>query len=134
MENIPRIGVGVIIKRNGKVLAHKRRGAHGEGTWGLIGGHLNFMETIEECARREALEEIGAVLKNLRIVDFTNNFFPQENKHYLTVFVTADLSNVSTINVNEPDKIEALEWFEWDNLPEPMFVPVVNLKKKGFRP
>ncbi len=48
-----RIGVGVMIFKDGKVLAGRRKGAHGEGTWAWPGGHLEYMESFEGCARRE---------------------------------------------------------------------------------
>jgi 8-oxo-dGTP diphosphatase len=38
----------------------------------------------------------------------------------------------------EPEKAEAWQWFNWEELPEPLpeplFLPVQNLVKQGFRP
>ena len=59
MENRPRIGVVVIIKKDNKILFGKRKGSHGEGSWSFPGGHLEFNENIEDCAVREVLEETG---------------------------------------------------------------------------
>jgi 8-oxo-dGTP diphosphatase len=47
----PRVGVGVIIIKNNKVLLLKRKASHGIGTWAFVGGHLEFNETLEECAK-----------------------------------------------------------------------------------
>ena len=65
MQKIPRIGVAVIVVRDGKVLLGKRKNAHGEGRWGFPGGHLEFMETVEACAAREVLEETGLGVSNI---------------------------------------------------------------------
>ena len=57
MFESPRVGVGVIITRNEQVLLLKRKNVHGSGSWSTPGGHLDFGESPEECAIREAKEE-----------------------------------------------------------------------------
>src|SRR3989339_718967 len=63
MKKMPKVGVAVIIIKNGKVLMHKRKNSHGDGTWSLPGGHLEFNESLEECAQRETFEETGMKIK-----------------------------------------------------------------------
>jgi 8-oxo-dGTP diphosphatase len=55
-ENRPKVGIGVFIFKDGKFLMGCRKGTHGAGTWSVPGGHLEFGESFEECAEREALE------------------------------------------------------------------------------
>ena len=62
----PKVGVGVIFVRNGMVFLAKRHGAHGEDTWASAGGHLENGETVEECGRRESMEELGLTVGDLR--------------------------------------------------------------------
>jgi 8-oxo-dGTP diphosphatase len=133
MANTPKVGVGTIIRNKNKVLLLKRKNSHGEGTWAFIGGHLEFNETPEECARREVLEEINIRINNPLATTFTNDIFPKEKKHYVTIFVVADHSG-DKIRINEPDKIEAVKWFEWGKFPSPLFIPLKNLLKKNFNP
>ena len=71
MTKFPKVGVGTIIKSKDKVLLLKRKNAHGDGTWAFIGGHLEFNESPEECARREVLEEINIRIKNPFAAIFT---------------------------------------------------------------
>jgi 8-oxo-dGTP diphosphatase len=52
-EQRPRVGVGVIVVKNGLVLIGKRKGSHGEGQWAWPGGHLEYMESFLDCAKRE---------------------------------------------------------------------------------
>lgn len=49
--------------REGRILL-QRRGD--DGTWGLPGGYLEIGETLEDGARREAREEMGLELDELR--------------------------------------------------------------------
>lgn len=129
----PRIGVGVIVLRNNRVLLGKRKGAHGSGTWSFPGGHLEGGETIDACARREVTEETGVTIRNIRHVAFTNDVFATEGKHYVTLYVAADHES-GTPRVAEPEKCERWEWFSWDTLPKPLFLPVQNLFAQGFDP
>ena len=62
----PQVGVGVLILRDGKVLLGRRKGSHGAGCWSAPGGHLEFGETLEDCAAREVLEETGLKIRNRR--------------------------------------------------------------------
>jgi 8-oxo-dGTP diphosphatase len=129
----PRVGVGVCICRDGKVLLGKRAGSHGEGTWSFPGGHLEFGESIEDCAHRETLEETGLEIERIRVGPYTNDFFPAEEKHYITLFVIAHSSQGQPQRV-EPHKCLEWKWFDWRSLPTPLFVPIQNLKKTGFNP
>ncbi len=52
----PKVGVGVIVVKEGKVLLLQRKNSHGSGTWCFPGGHLEYGESLEECAKREVLE------------------------------------------------------------------------------
>ncbi len=129
----PRVGVGVIIIKKDKVLLLKRKNSHGNGTWAFVGGHLEFNERLEDCAKREAKEEAGIILTKIKPVAFTNDFFKKENKHYITLFVTAEIKSGEVKNM-EPEKCEELDWFSWDKFPKPLFIPVANLRKQGFNP
>lgn len=131
--NVPRVGLGVIIRNKNKVLLLKRKGSHGEGTWAFIGGHLKMYESLENGARREVKEEIGISLGKVRAVYFTNDIFKHEKKHYITIFVIGDFEGQTT-KIMEPDKIEKLEWFEWGKFPKPLFEPLKNLLKAKFNP
>jgi len=132
MKN-PKIGVGVFVIKDNKILFGKRKNSHGNGDWNLPGGHLEYNEQIEECAKREVLEETGINIKNIKLVTFTNDIFKEEKKHYVTLFVIADYDSGEAILL-EPEKCEKWEWVEWNNLPQPLFLPIQNLLKQGFNP
>ena len=132
MEKRPKVGVAVIILKDDRVLMHVRKNAHGAGDWAFPGGHLEFGESPEECARRETLEESGLRLGRTKEVEFTNDIF-REGKHYVTLFVLAEYAGGEP-KVMEPDKGGKWEWIQWDRMPDNVMVPVMNLKAKGFDP
>jgi len=129
----PKIGVGVIVVSDGKVLMQKRRNAHGDGTWCFPGGHLEYGESPEECAARETREEFGVEISGAEPLAFTNDIFADEGKHYVTLFVQAGLGSGEP-RIMEPDKTTEIGWFAWDEMPRPLFLPIENLLKLGFRP
>jgi len=132
-NNRPKVGVGVAIIREGKVLLGKRKNAHGEGTWSFPGGHLEYSESWEACAQRETMEETGLEIKNIRFGTVTNDIFVPEKQHYITIIMLSDyVSGEATLM--EPDKCELWEWFTWDNLPEALFVSIQNLLKNNYNP
>ncbi len=126
----PAVGVAAILVREGRVLLGKRRGSHGEGSWGLPGGHLEWGESPEECARREVLEETGLVLGPLEKGPWTNDVFP-EGKHYVTLFLVAR-EWTGEVALREPAKCERWDFFAWDALPAPLFLPLENLVRSGY--
>ncbi|MCX5774664.1 MAG: NUDIX domain-containing protein [Fusobacteria bacterium] len=48
MKNRPKVGVGILIIKEDKVLFGKRENAYGDGAWSFPGGHLEFNESFEE--------------------------------------------------------------------------------------
>lgn len=133
MNSRPKVGVGVIVIKDGKVLLGKRKNAHGKGAWCYPGGHLEHGESLEECSRREVSEEAGVKIKNLRFSTITNDIFKSEKKHYITICMISELAS-GEVKVMEPRKCEEWRWFEWDKLPRPLFLPITNQLKAGFNP
>lgn len=132
----PRVGVAVIIRRGDRVLLGRRRSrTHGDGVWQFPGGHLEWGESVHDCARREALEETGLTLTETHDGPWTNDRFPaqpgQSERHYVTLFVIAEAPHGEAV-VREPDKCEGWEWFAWDALPSPRFLPIEHLLAQGF--
>jgi 8-oxo-dGTP diphosphatase len=118
-DSRPKLGVGVMVLKNGKVLIGKRKGAHGAGEWAWPGGHLEYMESFEDCARREVMEETGIEIHNIRFLRLMNlkEYAP---KHYVDIGLVAEWLSGEP-KVIEPDNVEGWEWRDLGNLPQPLF-------------
>jgi 8-oxo-dGTP diphosphatase len=128
MHNQLRVGLGVCIHKDGKILLGKRMNAHGDGAWCFPGGHVEFGESWEDCARRETREETGIEITNIRFATATNDIFLKEEKHYVTIIMRADYDS-GEVKIKEPDKCEQWQWFTLDDLPKPLFIPTENFLK-----
>jgi 8-oxo-dGTP diphosphatase len=118
-ENKPKVGVGIMILKDGKVLLGKRKGSHGAGDYAFPGGHLEYLESFEDCARREIREEAGIEVKNLKML-CVSNITEYKPKHYVDVGMIAEWESGEP-KVLEPDKRESWDWYPLDNIPEPLF-------------
>ena len=117
----PQVGVGVVFVRDGRVFLARRQGSHGEGEWGSAGGHLELGESLEECARREALEELGVVVGDVSFLCVSN--IVAYGKHYVDIEFLGDI-DVQEPKAMEPTGFSAMGWFQLDELPEPLFQPM----------
>lgn len=120
-----KVGVGVLIWKEGKLLLGKRLSRHGHADWSFPGGHLEFSETPENAAIRETKEETDIVVTKLEKFHFTNDVF-DSSTHYVTLFFLAK-SWYGEIQNMEPHKCLEWNWFSPIDLPAPLFQPIKAL-------
>jgi len=122
-----RVGVGVLIRdprHPNKVFAGLRKNSHGDGTLALPGGHLEMYESWEDCAKREALEETGLKIHNLKFGHVTNDIMLDQKKHYVTVFMMGECVISEGVTEEElpqpknldPHKCHGWDSYSWDDL------------------
>src|SRR5579872_2142007 len=112
-DGIVRVGVACFIFKDGQFLMGVRRGAHGVDSWSIPGGHQEFGETFEQTAMREVAEETGLKVKNIRFGAVTNDFFPEDNKHYISVWMTADYTSGQPESLD--GKLINYRWHSFDD-------------------
>lgn len=77
-DQVTKVGVIVLVFKGGKVLFGKRKSKLSTDTYGAPGGHLEYMESFEDCARREVREETGMEIQNIRfcLQEIPHTFLP----------------------------------------------------------
>jgi len=122
-DSRPKVGAGIVVVNNGKILLAKRKGSHGAGMWGSAGGHVEFGEKPIDTVIREAKEELGIKLKDIEYLCTMS--YVIEGKHYIDLGFKAKIrSGTPTIQPEEVNKIEEVKWFDLNKLPSPIFPPV----------
>ena len=127
----PRVGVGAITVKNGKVLLVKRGVEPSRGLWAIPGGTLKLGETLQECAAREILEETGVTIKVgdcVYVFDFIE--YDSEGKikfHFVIVDFAAEY--VAGVPKGADDALEAC-WLSAEELQE---LPVAQNTIRALR-
>ena len=122
-SNRPIIGVGVLIWRDRQILLGKRIVQGRQSCWQFPGGHLENGESVLECARREVLEETSLQINVPRHLGFTDTAFSIGSRQYITLLVSSEYGS-GEVKTLEPDKCECWQWFDYQQLPEPLFQPI----------
>ena len=124
----PQVGLAVLAFNKNRILLGKRKKKNldgspgvGDGCWQTPGGHLEFGESFEACSVRELREETDLLGVDPLVVQVTNNVFPEQQRHYVTVWMGLYIDNPETLVNLEPDKCEVWQWFDFDELPSPLF-------------
>lgn len=84
-----------------------------EDKWYLPGGLVEKGETLEDATRREAWEEVGAQVKDLRLFGVYTNFENGRTDH-ITVFISEEFS----LDGRPDHEIDEISFYPCQALPE----------------
>ncbi len=122
--------VYILLRKEGRILLGKRKGAFGAGFYAMPAGHIEREESVLNCAKRELLEETGIRASNFHFqcVRLLKPYEVEGVKAdpYVAFCVKAD-GWQGEPKTMEPGRVHTWEWHEQDRLPEPMFPPVKML-------
>ena len=121
-------GFGVILEKNGHIVLGRRHpdpdkadsAFRSAGEWCLPGGKLEWGESIEAGAVREAKEETGIDIQDPQVISVHN--CRNEHAHFLTVGLVSH-SWEGEAKVMEPNEITEWQSFDLHNLPSPLYFP-----------
>ncbi|WP_198424802.1 NUDIX domain-containing protein [Spirosoma endbachense] len=110
----------IIFDQQGRILLQKRRDVN---QWGLLGGHVEFGETVEQAIYREISEETDAQVRIDRLIGVYSEpasqtyIYPNRIVQYVTTYFKGELlSELNEGFANE--ETQALRLFRVDALPD----------------
>lgn len=104
-----RVACSALVERGGEYLLARRRDI---GLWNLPGGGLEAGETVEEGLAREVREEVGVIIRIVRLVGVYSK--PQKNEVVLSFLCKLATEDEPTTS----DEISEVGWFAPDRIPE----------------
>jgi 8-oxo-dGTP pyrophosphatase MutT (NUDIX family) len=104
------LGVRLLLVKDSSVLLVKHTYTN---CWHLVGGGVKRNETVEQAARREAMEEVGAQLGRLSLFGAYSSFGEGKSDHII-LFACDDFSTSGKTD----REIESCRLFELNNLPD----------------
>ncbi|MCC8537032.1 NUDIX domain-containing protein [Xanthomonas axonopodis pv. poinsettiicola] len=119
----PRVGCGAFIqRRDGRLLLVLRGRAPEQGHWGLPGGKVDWMETVEATVVREVLEETGLQVHPHRVLCVVSHFEPDMDppQHWVAPVYVARIEGGEQAQLREPHVLHDIGWFALDALPTPL--------------
>ena len=87
----PRVGVGVVVIRDGRILMVKRSKEPAKGKWSIPAGGLELGEMLYDGARREVLEECSVHVEIEQVLDAAERIIKDENGRIKYHFVMVDM-------------------------------------------
>ena len=123
---LPRVGVGVLIVDNQRqVLLTLRKRPPEAGNWSIVGGKLEYLETLSACALREAREEVGVDVSIEGLLCVTDHLLPEEGQHWVSPAYLGRIASGRAKNC-EPRKTREVRWFPLDQLPRNLTMTARN--------
>lgn len=114
--NLRHTVVDTLVLRGDEILLNKRAARLLEGgKWGLIGGYVELNETLSQAVAREAFEETGYEVTNIRILKIIDNpHRPSEDRQNISfVFIC----EAGAQKGESDDEVTELRWFDLNDLP-----------------
>jgi ADP-ribose pyrophosphatase YjhB (NUDIX family) len=115
----PRVGCGVAILRDDRILLIKRLKEPESGAWSLPGGKVDWREPVSRAAVREVEEELGIAITLGPLLGVVDLIDENDGYHWVSPIHRAEVFSGEP-KLMEPHKHGAFGWFPFDGLPQPL--------------
>ena len=115
----------LLVDERGRVLLTLRKLSPEADCWSIVGGKLDFLESLEGCAIREAREEVGVEIAIERLLCVTDHRLPGEGQHWVSPAFLGRIVSGEARNC-EPQKTSEVRWFPLAELPADLTMTARN--------
>lgn len=98
--------VACILEHNGRVLLNQGKG---EDFWNMPGGRVKAGESSENAIKREMQEELNINVKDVKLINVSENFFMYAGKEY------HELLHVYSVSFDDNELINKQDFYALDN-------------------
>lgn len=107
----------LIFNDKNQLLLTKRTLDPGKGLWDIVGGFINPGETPMEGVKREAMEEVGIEIKNLKYFGSFASDYPYKGVNYKTVSIVFLAKMPKDAEIKLSSEAKDYSFFDMDELP-----------------
>ena len=125
----PKVGVGVVVVEQGRLLLVRRGVPPGKGLWALPAGYVDADEDPRAAAAREAQEETGLEVAVGAVVDV----YPTPGRGGASFFLAFEATVVGGTLAAADDALDA-GFFSPDELPELAFASTHDAVRRALTP
>ncbi len=107
------------------------------GSWQLPGGWLQWAESPEQAVARLLAEFSGLKyepVENARFAGFTNNVFDAASVHSVSLYFSIQCIDIDADSLQRNKRCQHWRWANWNDLPQPLFLPLHLFKQSGLDP
>lgn len=110
----------MLVFKGNSILFGRAKNKEGKIRYILPVGHLEFMESFSDCAKREITEECGIEIEDIKFqfVSNTNHYKPN---HYVHIGLIAKWKSGNP-EVLEPGGVEVWEWRDRNDIPDSLSI------------
>ncbi len=126
----PKVAAAVLIEQEGRVLLVRRVNEPFRGMWTLPAGFINGGEDPAEAAARECLEETGLNVRVTRVLDIISGKEHPRGADFIIIYQASVVAG----ELKPDDDVDAVEWFERENLPPLAFRATQIALSRDFNP
>ncbi len=124
------MAVDIIIRSHGGVVLVRRKNEPFRGEWAIPGGFVEYGETVEEAAAREALEETGIVVRLERLLGVYSAPDRDPRGHTVSVCFLARKAGGRMRAASDAAEVSLFRSIPWEEL---AFDHAQILKDAGFK-